>query len=115
MNEGTVGNWVSKTRRKRAVGSSLTGDERAEPAALRRETAQLRMERMCSSLCSGAGVKAGSIAVAGPCGRRWGAVGWIDRASAGWRCRRRGPAAGLPPRLRVLLYTGGCDWNLLGR
>ncbi|MGE4163941.1 MAG: transposase [Vicinamibacterales bacterium] len=45
VNEGTLGNWVSKTRRERELGSSLTGDERAELAELRRETAQLRMER----------------------------------------------------------------------
>ena len=45
VNEGTLGNWVAKTRRERKLGSSLTGDERAELAELRRETAQLRMER----------------------------------------------------------------------
>lgn len=44
MNEGTLGKWVAKTRREREVGSSLTGDKRAELAELRRETAQLRME-----------------------------------------------------------------------
>ncbi len=43
--EGTLGNWVTKERRQREQGSSLTGDERAELAELRRETAQLRMER----------------------------------------------------------------------
>jgi len=43
--EGTLGNWVSKSRREREQGSSLTGDERAELAGLRGENAQLRMER----------------------------------------------------------------------
>ena len=43
--EGTLGNWVVKARREREHGSSLTIDERAELAELRRETAQLRMER----------------------------------------------------------------------
>jgi transposase len=43
--EGTLGNWVGKARREREQGSSLTADERIELAELRRETAQLRMER----------------------------------------------------------------------
>ena len=34
--EGTLGNWVGKARRERQQGSSLTGDERAELAGLRR-------------------------------------------------------------------------------
>ncbi|MFT3855547.1 MAG: transposase [Ilumatobacteraceae bacterium] len=45
VNEGTLGNWVGKARREREQGSSLTADERAELAELRRETTQLRMER----------------------------------------------------------------------
>ena len=45
VNEATLGKWVAKARREREHGSSLTGDERAELAELRRETAQLRMER----------------------------------------------------------------------
>ena len=45
VNDGTLGNWVAKTRRERVQGSSLDIDERAELAELRRETAQLRMER----------------------------------------------------------------------
>jgi transposase len=43
--EGTLGNWVGKARKEREEGASLTTDERAELAVLRRETAQLRMER----------------------------------------------------------------------
>ena len=43
--EGTLGNWVAKARREREQGSSLTVDERVEVVELRRETAQLRMER----------------------------------------------------------------------
>jgi len=43
--EGTLGNWVARARREREQGSSLMTDERVELAELRRETAQLRMER----------------------------------------------------------------------
>jgi transposase len=45
VNDGTLGNWVARARREREQGSSLTPDERGELAELRRETAQLRMER----------------------------------------------------------------------
>jgi transposase len=45
VNEGTLGNWVSKARRERSVGVGLNGDERAELAELRAEVTQLRMER----------------------------------------------------------------------
>jgi transposase len=45
VNEGTLGNWVSKGRRERSVGVGLNGDERAELAELRAEVTQLRMER----------------------------------------------------------------------
>jgi len=43
--EGTLGNWVAKARRAREQGSLLTADERVELVELRRDTAQLRMER----------------------------------------------------------------------
>lgn len=43
--EGTLGNWVGKARKEREQGSSLSSDERGELGELRRETAQLRMER----------------------------------------------------------------------
>ena len=46
VNEGTLGNWVGKARRDRDGGSApLTEDERAELARLRRENAELRMQR----------------------------------------------------------------------
>ena len=45
VNEGTLGNWVGKARKERDAGASLTADERVELAVLRREAAQLRMER----------------------------------------------------------------------
>ena len=45
VGEGTLGNWVARARREREQGSSLMTDERVELAELRRETAQLRMER----------------------------------------------------------------------
>ena len=43
--EGTLGNWVGKARRERDAGTGVTADERIELGELRRETAQLRMER----------------------------------------------------------------------
>ena len=43
--EGTLGNWVAKARRERAVGTAVTADERVENAQLRAENTQLRMER----------------------------------------------------------------------
>jgi transposase len=45
VNEGTLGNWVARARRKRTAGVGLDGDERAELADLRAEVTQLRMER----------------------------------------------------------------------
>src|SRR3954452_18425984 len=43
--EGTLGNWVARTRRERQAGQAVTPEERAENAQLRAENAQLRMER----------------------------------------------------------------------
>ena len=45
VNEGTLGNWVAKTRRERSAGVALNSDERSELAELRGEVTQLRMER----------------------------------------------------------------------
>ena len=46
VNAGTLGNWVNLDRRRRGAGSgALSEDERAELARLRRENAELAMER----------------------------------------------------------------------
>ena len=46
INEGTLGNWVNADRRQRGDGNGALGeDERVELARLRRENAELAMER----------------------------------------------------------------------
>jgi transposase len=46
INEGTLGNWVGADRRRREGGDGALGeDERAELARLRKENAELAMER----------------------------------------------------------------------
>jgi transposase len=45
INEGTLGNWVAKDRQARDGNGRLGEDERAELARLRRENAELAMER----------------------------------------------------------------------
>ena len=46
INEGTLGNWVNADRRRRGDGNgALSEDERAELTRLRKENAELTMER----------------------------------------------------------------------
>jgi transposase len=45
INEGTLANWVNADRRRRGDGPELGEDERAELARLRKENAELAMER----------------------------------------------------------------------
>jgi transposase len=47
ISDGTLANWVKKDREARgeAAGAQLSEDERAELARLRRENAELAMER----------------------------------------------------------------------
>ncbi|MFI7064135.1 transposase [Kribbella sp. NPDC050124] len=45
INSGTLANWVATDRRARGSDGHLSADERAELARLRRENAELAMER----------------------------------------------------------------------
>jgi transposase len=45
VNAGTLGNWVARDRQARDGDGRLSEDERAELARLRRENAELAMER----------------------------------------------------------------------
>jgi transposase len=45
INAGTLGNWVSADQRRRGDDGVLSEDERAELARLRKENAELAMER----------------------------------------------------------------------
>lgn len=46
IHDGTLGNWVNADRRRRGQGNGALGeDERAELVRLRRQVAELQMER----------------------------------------------------------------------
>ena len=45
INAGTLGNWVNAVARRRGTDGALSEDERAELARLRKENAELAMER----------------------------------------------------------------------
>jgi transposase len=45
ISAGTLANWVNEDRRRRGDGTELGEDERAELARLRKENAELAMER----------------------------------------------------------------------
>jgi transposase len=45
VNAGTLANWVNMDRKRRSGNGVLTEDERAELVRLRRENAELQMQR----------------------------------------------------------------------
>lgn len=45
VNEGTLGNWVSRERKRSSEGEALSVDERVELVELRRQLTEARMER----------------------------------------------------------------------
>src|SRR5436853_6495251 len=85
INAGTLANWVNADRRRRGDGSgALSEDERAELARLRRENAELAMERDVLSAAWPSGSRT-----------RWGGSGGrLDRRPEG---RAPHPARGQLP------------------
>jgi transposase len=65
VNAGTLGNWVNADQRRRGEGNSgLDEDERAELAQLRKENAELAMERDVLKLVPSGSGRDGAVAVA---------------------------------------------------
>ena len=105
INAGTLGNWVNADKRRRGDGSgALDEDERAELARLRRENAELAMQRDVQTLGRPLGQgRDGAVAVAAlisaqrathrkPAMVACRALG----VSRSWFCKWKGGA--LPPR-----------------